>query len=439
MTVPLSTPSYNHYAGSDALSLYPITFPTFESDTVKAYISRIPEWDHMTVDGNAVIELVSGVDYDIVNLAKPNTAIQLLDASDVPPGWVGPIPARQEWLDVNGNLMAGFYLFVEFISNAVRPSTLAHGNQLIPALTRDLDRLAMHIKALDHKLRESYDYIKEAVDEAGSLPTGLLGDYLEYGADGKPQAMPGSFSGYSGTLGRQVNVASLTAAINALFDWQTFNPTMVLVFLGVGGGPFEKGVPVQVNNIQGTVDQGTALLVSAVINAVTGPGAAAIPDGPWNFTAPADFNPTGASVISSTEGPWMVSDNVTVAGTVTDADGKTGSASRSLSFVYPKFYGKTGGAADETMIKTLTKYVDGTRGKTLNAPAGTDYVYYAYPASLGNLTSITHSAAPSTNTLSGNWDLTTETFTMADGAPVLYNIYVTKTVSTTTTGQFTFS
>lgn len=440
MTIALNTPSFDHYTGTGTVKLYPVTFPTYEDSTVKCFVSKVADWDHITVDGNLVIELVEDVDFNYLNINRPNTAVSLLDASAVPPGWSGPIPDRQEWIDINGNLATGYFLFIEFISNAMRPSTLAHGNALVPALSKDLDRLAMHIKALNHKLIKSYEVLREIIRENGSLPSGFEGDYLEYNAAGELEAKTGHFSGFSGTLNRQVNVTSLTAAIEALFDWQTFDPTIILVFLGVGAGPFEKGVPVAVNNIQATVSQGTAEMSTVNIAQVTGPGAADIPDGPWVFNAPADFNPTGTDVVATTEGPWNITDTVTVTATVTDEDNKTGNASRTVNFVYPKFYGKTVETATEAQIKALAKFLDGVRGRAgVNAPAGINFIYYAYPAALGDLTSITHSAAPTTNTLAGNWFKTVVNFTMADGAAVPYNIYCTNTVSTTTTGTFTFS
>lgn len=239
MTVPLSTPSYNHYTGLGTLKVYPITFPTYEPETVQAYITNMPDWSHIagdTLGGIVVYDLVLATDYTLQNVNSPNTSLTLKDASYVPPGWVGPIPERQVWLDEDGFLKTGYYLYVEFISNSMRPSVLGPGNNLIPALSKDLDRLTMHMKALDHKMSEGFrDFLNLlATGGGGSPPAGLLpppteeGQYLEGNNLLEATWQSGKFEGFSLRYGQAINLASIREAFEYVFDFGYLAPAISL-------------------------------------------------------------------------------------------------------------------------------------------------------------------------------------------------------------------
>lgn len=154
MTIALSTPSNVYYTGADNLKVYPIPFPTFEGSTVQAKILKPVSQGFTEIE----TPLVEGTDFSLSNIGKANTVITLLDASDVPPGWIGPIPDRQDWISDTGFLRTGWFLVVNFEPNALQPATLSNNSQLASTVQKSIDRLAMHIKSLDRLFTRSVKY-----------------------------------------------------------------------------------------------------------------------------------------------------------------------------------------------------------------------------------------------------------------------------------------
>jgi len=474
MTVAINTPSYVHYIGADNVKVYPITYPTYENTTLKAYVFRpypssgTLSFGQQKVDiADAEIELVEGTDFTFQNIAKPSTSLTLLDASDVPPGWVGPIPARQEWLTASGFLKTGWVLVIHFIENALQPATLSNNSLLAVTTNKSLDRLAMHIKAIYHLLSLVAKYSERSVllqtpytpmsaDEVqinilelqqqianlqssmGNL-NGAEGDYLEFNAQGALEAKSGIFEGQSATLGRYVTTTGLTDALIQLFDFVTAPPQIAIQSTPGHGGNKEKGVPFNVTNLRLVLTRGSEADLASASMAISGPGvsgATGIGGFPYSFSKPADM--TGASQNIDTPLTMSFTDTLTVLGSVTQENAEVANASITYNFVYPSYFGRGTRPLSDAAIQGLTKYLNSSRAATTPCSAGSDHYCYAYPASYGDLTNIVQSLFPTLPTL-GNWAKRTTTLVMADGASVLYNVYETNVPSSTSSGNWIFS
>jgi len=412
MTIPLSTKSYDHYAGTNALKVYPITFPTYEASTLQVYVTNLADWSHIAgevLSGLKVFDLVIDTDFTFANLARPNTTITLKDASAVPPGWVGPIPARQEWLDTNGFLRTGYYLFVEFVSNAMRPSVLASGNNLVPALSKDLDRLAMHIKALDHKVYEGFkDLIQMSAGSgaSGLLPNGTApGEYLEFdGADAIWQS--GEYKGYSQRLGQLVDAKSNREAILTLFNFIYTPPTISL-----------SCSPAQTLREKGTVISAVTMTATTVkvlndITSVTHFRSAVLVD--------TEASPLANGGIETYVNSTPFSDNMSFYSRVGDGTGTNQSNTVNYPFVYPTFW--NAGAQDLAVAAIGGKQIvnnSNSRNVTYSGLTGQVF-YYAFPASYGNLTKITDENGFD---VTGSFTKKTKNYTALDAAVVSYTIY----------------
>lgn len=382
MTIPLSTKSYDHYAGANNLNVYPITFPTYEASTVGVYVTNIPDWSHIAGDvlaGLKAFDLVLATDYTLQNIALPNTSVTLLDASAVPPGWVGPIPARQEWLTATGKLKSGYYLYVEFSSNALRPSTLSSGNQLVPALSKDLDRLAMHMKALDHKTSEGFkDLIQMASGggAAGLVPVGTTpGEYLEYdGAD--PIWQSGIFSGFSLRYGTALNLASLRDALLYVFNFGYLAPAISLS-CSPSQSVREKGASVAAVTMTATTTKNTNP-ITAVTHFRNGvlvdtEAAPLVSGGVETFIESTPFTDTMSFYSKVFDGTTLVQSN-----TVT------------YSYAYPYYEGKgAAGLNAAGIVASLTKVVRAsTANVAVTSSPTSEHFYFCYPDAYGVLTSI---------------------------------------------------
>jgi len=114
---------------------------------------------------------------------------------------------------------------------------------------------------------------------------------------------------------------------------------------------------------------------------------------------------------------------------VTDAENNSDSATKTIRWVYPFFSGEA--AADlssGTGIEGLNKSVVTRNNKTLAVSATNEFIYFAYPAAYGNLSTI----------LDGNGFNVISSFTLHSstvtptlwGSPVSYNIYKSNSVTT---------
>ena len=109
---------------------------------------------------------------------------------------------------------------------------------------------------------------------------------------------------------------------------------------------------------------------------------------------------------------------------------------RSFVFVYPYYYG-VGAAGLGAGVSALTKQIiqEATSAVRSFSPNGSQKMYFAYPASYGNLTSILD--INSFNTIA-DWTKTTTNITGLDGNPVSYNIYEFNNFAVAGSYQYTF-
>ena len=114
---------------------------------------------------------------------------------------------------------------------------------------------------------------------------------------------------------------------------------------------------------------------------------------------------------------------------VTDSQNSSDSSSKTIRWVYPFFYGEnTSDLSGGTGIQNLTKSVSRKGDKTFGINATNEFIYFAYPASYGNLSTI----------LDGNGFNVFSSFTKhtANVTPALsgvarsYNIYKSNSVTT---------
>ena len=427
MTIPLSTKSYDHYAGTSALSVYPITFPTFEDDTLKVYITNLPDWSHIAgqiLSGLKVFDLVLGTDYTTANINKPNTSVNLLDASAVPPGWVGPIPARQEWLDASGFLKTGYYIYIEFDANAMRPSVFSHGNQLVPALSKDMDRLAMHMKAMDHKMTEGFQDMLNLTSDSGAaglLPVGgAAGEYLEFdGTDGIWQS--GLFQGFSARYGVPLSLTSSRDALLYIFNF-TYVAPLISLSVSPSASLREKGSTVGTVSMTATITK-----KSDDITDVTH-----YRNGVLVHTEAAP-NPSGGPETYVDSTPF--SDNMSFYSRVVAGGAYVQSNTVTYPFVYPFFWGA--GAQDLSVASIGGKQIvnKGTRTPSFVGSAG-EVLYYAYPASYGDLSKIEDVNGFD---VTGAFTKKLKNFAALDGATVSYRIYeLSSTLGVGLSTTFTF-
>lgn len=473
MAVALNTPAYVHYVGADNLKVYPITYPTYENTTLKVFVFRpfdssIILYPEMAVDiDNAEVVLVEGTDFTFQNIAKANTSITLLDASDVPPGWSGPIPDKQEWISTGGFLKDGWVLVIHFTENALQPATLANNSLLAPSTNRSLDRLAMHIKALYHLMSLTVKYSERTVlvnqpispmtaDEIqlrimelqlqlssiqasmGNM-NGNEGDFLEFTDAGVLGVQSGVFSGQSATLGRFVTTTGLHDAIYQLFNWVTNPPQISVISTPTNSGNKEKGVPFSVTNLRLALTRGSEADLASSTLSIAGAGfagATGAEDFPYSFVKGGVM--TGASQNIDTPLSLTFSDTITVTGQVIQENAESASSAINYNFVYPTYFGRGTKPVPDASIKLLGKYLLSSKNSTMPCSVGSNFYCLAYPASYGDLTSIVQSLFPTIPTI-GNWTKRTTTLVMADGASVLYNVYETNVESSTSTGSWIFS
>lgn len=429
MTIPLSTKAYEHYTGNDTLSVYPITFPTFEDTTVQAYVTNMPDWSHIAgevLSGLKVFDLVLGTDFSLTNIAKPNTALNLLDASAVPPGWVGPIPARQEWLSATGKLNTGYWLYIEFSSNSMRPSVLANGNQLIPALSKDMDRLAMHIKATNHRIDEGFkDLIQMQTPggAAGLIPPGTTpGEYLEFdGTDGLWQS--GKFEGFSSRYGQFLSLSSLREAFLWVFNF-VYTPPGISLSCSPAQSLREKGTVVAAVTMTATT--------SKLLNDIT-----SVTHYRNGVLVDTEASPLSGGGVETYTNSTPFSDNMSFYSRVGDGTGTNQSNTVTYSFVYPYYHGSAAVGITAAAVAALTKSVissSATVNKVFNPTSGQVH-YFAYPASYGALTSILDENNFETFS---DWTLRTENITGLDGNAVSYRIYEFNNPVVAGTTNYTF-
>jgi hypothetical protein len=146
---------------------------------------------------------------------------------------------------------------------------------------------------------------------------------------------------------------------------------------------------------------------------------------PTLTSADTTYDEPAFSVVNSTGAE--VSHTWTLA--VIDSQNSSDSSSKTIRWVYPFFYGEdSSDLSGGTGIETLTKSVSRKGDKTFGINATNEFIYFAYPASYGNLSTI----------LDGNGFNVTSSFTKytanvtppVSGVARSYNIYKSNSVTT---------
>ncbi len=120
------------------------------------------------------------------------------------------------------------------------------------------------------------------------------------------------------------------------------------------------------------------------------------------------------------------------------SDDSTGTIEKtaSISFYYNKFYGSVASLTpDEATVEALTTALATGKGGTYKYTVSAARIAYAYPSSLGALTSIKDGNGFS---LFDSFTRTTETYTQA-GASVSYYLYVLTDPTTVSNYNVTFA
>lgn len=129
MTVAVNTLAVVPYIGNGTASVFPITFPTFETENIEVEVSD--------VDGNTeALDLTTH--FTLANIGKPGVQ-----------GSVTLVNTGDEWLTGTGKLKTGYTLYVKFAPNPSQPMKGRDWGQFAPErFERTLDRLTMNIAAV---------------------------------------------------------------------------------------------------------------------------------------------------------------------------------------------------------------------------------------------------------------------------------------------------
>ena len=156
----------------------------------------------------------------------------------------------------------------------------------------------------------------------------------------------------------------------------------------------------------------TITIVSDFSSPIIGSGDTTYDEPPFSIQ-----NSTGAEVSHT----WTLN--------VTDSQNSSNSSSKTIRWVYPFFYGEdSNDLSGGTGIENLTKSVSRKGNKTLGINATNEFIYFAYPASYGDLSTI----------LDGNGFNVTSSFTkhtanvtpLVSGVAISYNIYKSNSITT---------
>jgi hypothetical protein len=214
------------------------------------------------------------------------------------------------------------------------------------------------------------------------------------------------YAGYSATLGKLVDLATVESTLAELLDLSYIAPTVSLA-----GSPTnsvrEKGDTIAslaltanttktLNNITSVQFFKDASLIYNVPSPIAGGGSQ-----PYTYSTP-------------------FADTAVFSATVGDGTGSN-TASLTYTYVYPYYYGSGAENLTAAQVAALTKNIvveSTSKAVTFNA---TNHVFYfAYPAVYGVLTSILD---PNGFEIIGGFTLRTENITGLDGNAISYNIY----------------
>jgi hypothetical protein len=230
-------------------------------------------------------------------------------------------------------------------------------------------------------------------------------------------------TGYSGRFSEAVNVATSSAALDQIFDFQYTAPA---VTLGTSPGAIVKELGTTMTNV--------------VLSAYTVEKSSPITIVQWKLNGTVIKS---SSTPVSTGGTEVYTDtdtrSTTSAYTAVDGDGTSNTTSNSVTFtfVYPFYYGVGAQNLSFASVQGLTKLVQTPANTATTTSPSSQVYYFAYPQSAGNLTSILD---PSNfETISG-YTKRSGTMTMLDSTTQNYYVYEfnTPTSQTSFTNTYKF-
>lgn len=289
-----------------------------------------------------------------------------------------------------------------------------------------------YITALDIP-QQIADEVADQIATSGGLPPGGDTNYfLEKlsATPGDADWTDGVFAGYSARYGASLSLAGLRAALLYIFNFQYTLPSISLSMAG-SGTIREKGASVASSLMTATITKTSDPITTARFYAsgvlqstqAVGPGSASPT---YNYATP--FTDTKSFTAQVDD------DGTSNGGTPQTQTSNT----VTFTFVYPYYYGSGAAGLTGAQVRSLlTTYVIASTASVNRSfsPNGSQKMYFAYPASYGDLTSIKDD---NLFEVLSDWTKTAKNITGLDGNVVSYNVYEFNNVATAGTYGFTF-
>lgn len=227
--------------------------------------------------------------------------------------------------------------------------------------------------------------------------------------------------GYSARFSEAVNVLTVETALDDIFKFTSVGPTTALTL--TPSAVREKGntlasINLSAVNTAGHNPAGT-LLTLVYKRGLTTIHTTNSPGGTDSYTDSTPVTDTTA---------WSI--------TLTDSESRSGSSSQTLTFLYPILTLVGVQYLNTTQIYSSgTKILSSAKSRSVTYNTTNQVAYYAFPASLGALTSILDQNGFETI---GDWTLRSENLAGLDGTNQAYYIYEFKNL-TTTSMTYTFA
>lgn len=280
------------------------------------------------------------------------------------------------------------------------------------------------------------DEVAAQMAATGGLPVGgVAGDFVEKigPTDGDADWLSGTFAGYSARYSASLSLIGLRAALLYIFNFQYTLPSISLSMVG-SGTIREKGASVASSLMTAAITK-----TSDPIQAVRFYASGVLQDTQTgNPPVPSGGSPTYNYATAFTDTKSFTAqvddDGTSNGGTPQTATSNT----VTFTFVYPYYYGSNAAGLTGAQVRSLlTTYVIASTASVNRSftPNGTQKMYFAYPASYGDLTSIKDD---NLFEVLPDWTKSTKNITGLDGAVVSYNVYEFNNVATAGTYGFTF-
>lgn len=121
----------------------------------------------------------------------------------------------------------------------------------------------------------------------------------------------------------------------------------------------------------------------------------------------------------------------------TGSGGTITSASKQVRFVFPFLSGMNGSILNgDNLYSSLTKTISPKSNKSITLNGSNQYIYFAYPSSYGNLSSIKDQNG---FTVTGSFSIETVNILVAGGLTESYKVYRTVNPTTVNNAVFTFN